>query len=190
MAYQGPIWAIGLLFFFLVHFSVSAAKVPSRTVSVPFNRTIFPSHFLFGASTSTYQYEGAWKEDGKGPSIWDTFAHTHPEKILDRSNGDIALDFYHRYKEDVKLAKFEGLDAFRFSIAWTRILQETKSTGIDHYNNLINEILALGIKPLVTLFHWDLPQALEDEYHGFLSPKILDDYIDFVGICFKHLETE
>ncbi|KAH0733617.1 hypothetical protein KY289_004805 [Solanum tuberosum] len=114
------------------------------------------------------------------------------KKILDRSNGDIALDFYHRYKEDVKLAKFEGLDAFRISIAWTRILPKgqvkkgVNQAGIDHYNSLINEIVALGIKPLVTLFHWDLPQALEDEYLGFLSPKIVDDYVDFVEICFKN----
>ncbi|KAF3631415.1 Furcatin hydrolase [Capsicum annuum] len=196
MASKGPFLAVGLLIFlatFLAtaEFSV-AAKVPSRTISTPFNRTIFPSSFLFGASTSSYQYEGAWNEDGKGPSIIDTFVHTHPEKILDRSNGDIALDFYHRYKEDVKLAKFEGLDAFRFSIAWTRILPKGKlskgvnQAGIDHYNSLINEIVALGIKPLATLFHWDVPQALEDEYLGFLSPKIVGDYTDFVEICFKH----
>ncbi|XP_059311485.1 cyanogenic beta-glucosidase-like [Lycium ferocissimum] len=114
------------------------------------------------------------------------------EKISDGSNGDIALDFYHRYKEDVKLAKSEGLDAFRFSIAWARILPQGKlskgvnQVGIDYYNNLINEIIAHGIKPVVTLFHWDLPQALEDEYLGFLSPKILDDYLDLVEICFNY----
>lgn len=193
MAFQGQLLAIGLLIFLanFLEFSV-AVKVPSRTISTPFNRTIFPSHFLFGASTSSYQYEGAWNEDGKGPSIVDTFVHAHPEKILDHSNGDIALDFYHRYKEDVKLAKFEGLDAFRISIAWTRILPKghlskgVNQAGIDHYNSLINEIVALGIKPLVTLFHWDLPQALEDEYLGFLSPKIVKDYVDFVDICFKN----
>ncbi|XP_049368805.1 furcatin hydrolase-like [Solanum verrucosum] len=198
MAFQGSFWAISLLIFLanflsMIEFSLAAnAKVPSHTISDPFNRTIFSPDFLFGASTSSYQYEGAWNEDGKGPSIVDTFVHTHPEKILDRSNGDIALDFYHRYKEDVKLAKFEGLDAFRISIAWTRILPKgqvkkgVNQAGIDHYNSLINEIVALGIKPLVTLFHWDLPQALEDEYLGFLSPKIVDDYVDFVEICFKN----
>ncbi|KAK4738314.1 hypothetical protein R3W88_002011 [Solanum pinnatisectum] len=198
MAFQGSFWAISLLLFLasflsMIEFSLAAnTKVPSHTISNPFNRTIFSPDFLFGASTSSYQYEGAWNEDGKGPSIVDTFVHTHPEKILDRSNGDIALDFYHRYKEDVKLAKFEGLDAFRISIAWTRILPNgqvkkgVNQAGIDHYNSLINEIVALGIKPLVTLFHWDLPQALEDEYLGFLSPKIVNDYVDFVEICFKN----
>ncbi|XP_009758225.1 beta-glucosidase 12-like isoform X1 [Nicotiana sylvestris] len=194
MAFQGSL-LLGLFLLLtnvLVLIEVSlAANVPSHEITLPFNRTIFPSEFIFGASSSTYQYEGAWNEDGKGPSICDTFTHTHPEKILDHSNGDVALDFYHRYKDDLKLAKFEGLDAFRFSISWTRILPHGKlskginQAGIDHYNSLINEIVALGIKPLATLFHWDVPQALEDDYLGFLSPKIVEDFLDFVEICFK-----
>ncbi|KAM3358468.1 beta-glucosidase 13-like [Capsicum galapagoense] len=195
MASKGPFLAVGLLIFlatFLAtaEFSV-AAKVPSRTISTPFNRTIFPSSFLFGASTSSYQYEGAANEDGKGPSIWDTFTHNHPERIADHSNGDVAIDFYHRYKEDIRLMKLQGLNGFRFSISWSRILPYGKLSkgvnrkGISFYNNLINELLANGIQPLVSIFHWDLPQALEDEYQGFLSPQIADDFRDYAELCFQ-----
>ncbi|KAL8028510.1 hypothetical protein ABFX02_14G165400 [Erythranthe guttata] len=159
--------------------------------SKPFNRTDFPPGFLFGAASSAYQFEGAAFEGGKGPSIWDTFTHQFPGKIADRSNGDVALDFYHRYKEDIKLMKYLGLDVFRMSISWPRLIPRGKLSrgvnkeGIAFYNNVINELLANGIKPFVTIFHWDLPQALEDEYRGFLSPLIVDDYLDFADLCFK-----
>ncbi|CAA2978074.1 beta-glucosidase 12-like [Olea europaea subsp. europaea] len=137
------------------------------------------------------RYEGAAEEDGRGPSIWDDFTHKYPGKIVDHSNGDLANDFYHRYKEDVKLMEFIGLNAFRFSISWSRILPHGKLSkginkeGIAFYNNLINELLSKGIQPFPTLFHWDLPQALEDEYGGFLSPRIVDDFRDFADVCFK-----
>lgn len=156
-----------------------------------FSRDSFPSDFTFGAASAAYQYEGAAFEDGKGPSIWDKFTHQYPEKILDGSNGDVAVDFYHRYKDDVKLVKITGLTAFRMSISWPRILPKGKLSGginkkgIAFYNNVFNELLANGITPFVTLFHWDLPQPLEDEYNGFLSPQLIDDYRDFVGVCFK-----
>ncbi|XP_059649069.1 beta-glucosidase 12-like isoform X1 [Cornus florida] len=160
-------------------------------VSTSFNRSSFPDGFLFGASSAAYQYEGAAKEGGKGPSIWDKFVHTYPDKITDRSNGDVADDFYYRYKEDVQLMKFMGLDAFRFSICWPRVLPTGKlsggvnTEGVAFYNNLINELLANGIQPLVTIFHWDLPQPLHEEYGGFLSPRVLDDFLDFAELCFK-----
>ncbi|XP_027106821.1 beta-glucosidase 12 isoform X1 [Coffea arabica] len=163
----------------------------ARTVITSFNRSSFPDDFVFGASSAAYQYEGAAFEGGKGPSIWDTFTHKYPGKILNGSNGDVAEDFYHRYKDDVKLMKFIGLDAFRFSISWPRILPRGKLSGgvnkegVAFYNNLINELISNGIKPFVTIFHWDVPQALEDEYHSFLSPLIVDDYLDFVELCFK-----
>ncbi|KAA8520274.1 hypothetical protein F0562_014530 [Nyssa sinensis] len=168
-----------------------AAAAPSSGVSSLFNRSSFPAGFIFGASSAAYQYEGATKAGGKGPSIWDNFTHTYPEKILNRSNGDIADDFYHRYKEDVQLMKFIGLDAFRFSISWPRILPRGKLSegvnkeGVTYYNNLINELLANGIQPFVTIFHWDLPQALQDEYGGFLSHRVVDDFLDFAEVCFK-----
>ncbi|XP_019253704.1 PREDICTED: beta-glucosidase 13-like isoform X2 [Nicotiana attenuata] len=253
MAFQRS-FSLGLFVlvdFFVLSVFFVAADMESHEIPLPFNRTLFSTDFLFGASASAYQIEGAWNEDGKGPSIWDTFTHKHHayealygrrcrspigweageisllgpdlvqeaidevqlirqrllttqsrkksyaekrrrdlvftigdkvflrvspmkgvmrfgkrDKIWDQSNGDVALDFYHRYKEDIKLAKFEGLDSFRFSIAWSRILPR--------------------IKPMVTLFHWDVPQALEDDYLGFLSPKIVGEYLDFVEICFKY----
>ncbi|XP_047319446.1 beta-glucosidase 12-like [Impatiens glandulifera] len=156
-----------------------------------YNRTSFPRNFIFGTATSSYQTEGCAKEDGKGPNIYDIFTHKFPEKVLDRSTGDVADDFYHRYKEDVGLMKNIGMDAFRFSISWARILPRgnlsggINKAGIKFYNNLINQLLSKGIQPYVTIFHWDLPQALEDEYGGFLSPRIVDDFKDFAELCFK-----
>ncbi|TXG60168.1 hypothetical protein EZV62_014741 [Acer yangbiense] len=156
-----------------------------------FNRSSFPTEFVFGTASSSYQYEGAAKEDGRGPSIWDTFTHNSSDRISDRSNGDIAVDFYHRYKEDVQIMKDMNLDAFRFSISWSRLLPRGKLSGgvnkegISFYNNLINDLLSNGLQPFVTLFHWDLPQALEDEYGGFLSPHIVDDFRDFAEVCYK-----
>ncbi|KAI4383678.1 hypothetical protein MLD38_009486 [Melastoma candidum] len=155
------------------------------------SRTSFPKGFLFGTASAAYQYEGAWNEGGRGPSIWDTYTHQYPERIADRSTGDVAIDAYHRYKEDVSIMKDMGFDAYRFSISWSRILPTGKlggginKEGIAYYNNLINELLAKGIIPFVTLFHWDLPQALQDEYEGFLSPKVVADFRDYVDVCFK-----
>ncbi|CAO2832916.1 unnamed protein product [Amaranthus hypochondriacus] len=155
------------------------------------NRTSFPHGFIFGVASSAYQYEGAVKEDGKGPSIWDTYAHRFSDKIKDHSNGDVAEDSYHRYKEDVKLIKEMGLDAYRFSISWPRLLPKGKLSGgvnwngIRYYNNLINELLKFGIKPFVTLLHGDLPQALEDDYGGFLSTSIINDFRDYAELCYK-----
>ncbi|KAL5549716.1 hypothetical protein UlMin_004947 [Ulmus minor] len=157
----------------------------------PITRGNFPTGFIFGAASSAYQYEGAAYKDGRGPSIWDTFTKTHPEKIVDRSSGERADDFYYRYKEDVALLKEIGFDYFRFSISWPRILPRGKISrgvnkeGVQFYNNLIDELLSNGLQPAVTLFHWDTPQALEDEYGGFLSPSIVDDYKDYVEFCFK-----
>ncbi|XP_050224064.1 beta-glucosidase 12-like [Mercurialis annua] len=158
---------------------------------VSLNQSSFPAGFLFGTASAAYQYEGAANEGGRGPSIWDTYTHRYPGKILDGSTGNVANDAYHKYKEDVGIMKEMGLDAYRFSISWSRILPKGKlnggvnKEGIKYYNNLINELLANGIKPFITLFHWDLPQALEDEYGGFLSYKIVDDFRDYAEICFK-----
>ncbi|KAI7982189.1 Beta-glucosidase 12 [Camellia lanceoleosa] len=155
------------------------------------NRTSFPPGFAFGTASSAYQYEGGANKGGRGPSMWDTFTHKYPGKITDGSNGDVATDSYHRYKEDVAIMKEMGLDAYRFSISWSRVLPSGKLSGgvnkegIKYYNNLIDELLEKGIKPFVTLFHWDTPQVLEDEYGGFLSQKIVDDYQSFAELCFK-----
>ncbi|KAF8403882.1 hypothetical protein HHK36_011988 [Tetracentron sinense] len=159
--------------------------------SASFNRSSFPAGFVFGSASAAYQYEGAANEDGKGPSIWDYFTHNYPGRIADGSNGDVADDSYHRYKEDVSIMKEMGMDAYRFSISWPRLLPNGKTSGgvnkegIRYYNNLIDELLSNGVQPYVTLFHWDLPQALEDEYGGFLSPHIVDDFRDYVELCYK-----
>ncbi|XP_075647174.1 beta-glucosidase 13-like isoform X9 [Castanea sativa] len=155
------------------------------------SRSDFPAGFIFGGASSAYQYEGAAFQHGKGPSIWDTFTREHPEKIADHTTGDIADDFYYVFKGDIALMKEIGLDFFRFSISWTRILPKGKISGgvnqegITFYNNLINELLSQGLKPFITLFHWDVPQALEEEYGGFLSQNIVDDYRNYVDVCFK-----
>ncbi|KAF8657496.1 hypothetical protein HU200_060058 [Digitaria exilis] len=155
------------------------------------SRSQFPKNFLFGTASSAYQYEGAVTEGGRGPSIWDTYTHTHPEKIANGSNGDIAIDSYHRYQEDVKIMKEIGFNAYRFSISWTRILPYGKPSGgvnmegIKYYNNLINKLISEGIEPFVTLFHWDSPQVLEEQYGGFLSQHIVEDFGDYANICFR-----
>ncbi|KAI4333179.1 hypothetical protein L6164_018017 [Bauhinia variegata] len=163
--------------------------VQPSNYTVPFNRSSFPAGFVFGAGSAAYQTEGAATVDGRGPSIWDTFTKQHPEKILDGSNGDVAEDVYHKYKDDIKLMKEIGLDSFRFSISWPRIFPNGKGKvndlGVKFYNNLINELLSKRLTPFVTIFHWDVPQALEDEYGGFLSPKIVPDYRDYAEFCFK-----
>src|SRR5690349_17959494 len=125
----------------------------------------FPPAFLWGAATSAYQIEGAVREDGRTPSIWDTFSHT-PGKTVGGEHGDIAVDHYHRYREDVALMAELGLGAYRFSISWPRVQPDGRgpvnAAGLDFYERLVDELVAHGIVPIVTLFHWDLPQALED----------------------------
>ncbi|KAM1393316.1 hypothetical protein ACFX10_029125 [Malus domestica] len=169
----------------------TTAVIPSRYSSASLNRSSFPSGFVFGSASASYQYEGAWDEGGKGPSIWDNFTHQYPEKIIDGSNGDVADDQYHRYKEDVKIMNDMGLDAYRFSISWSRLLPNGKLSGgvnkegVQYYNNLINELLNKGVTPYATIFHWDLPQALEEEYGGFLNRQIVNHFRDYAELCFK-----
>ncbi|XP_027357326.1 beta-glucosidase 12-like [Abrus precatorius] len=170
---------------------IEASTLFINDISTSLNRNSFPKGFIFGTASSSYQYEGAANVGGRGPSIWDTFTHNYPDKIKDRSNGDVAIDEYHRYKEDVEIMKDMNLDAYRFSISWSRILPKGKLSGgvnkegINYYNNLINELLAKGLQPFVTIFHWDLPQTLEDEYGGFLSLNIVNDFRDYAELCFK-----
>jgi beta-glucosidase len=143
----------------------------------------FPDGFFWGTATSSYQIEGASNEDGKGPSIWDTFAQT-PGKIRDGSTGDAANDHYHRYKEDVKLMEDLGATAYRFSISWPRIFPngtgEPNPKGLDFYNRLVDELVAAGIAPFPTLYHWDLPQALQDK-GGWQSRDIPKAFADCAG---------
>ncbi|XP_042453908.1 beta-glucosidase 13-like isoform X3 [Zingiber officinale] len=136
-----------------------------KSSALQLDRNSFPKGFIFGTASSAYQYEGAATEGGRGPSIWDTLSHRHPELIADGSNGDVAVDSYHLYKEDVNIIKRMGMDAYRFSISWSRILP--------------------SLQPFVTLFHWDSPQALEDKYGGFLSQLIVEDFRNFAEVCFR-----
>ncbi|CAN6347130.1 unnamed protein product [Urochloa humidicola] len=155
--------------------------------ALKFTRQDFPRDFVFGAGTSAYQYEGATDEDGRSPSIWDTF--THEGRMPDKSTGDLGADGYRKYKEDVKLMSDTGLEAYRFSISWSRLIPSGRGPvnpkGLDYYNNLINELVNRGIEIHVTLHHLDFPQILEDEYHGWLSPRVVDDFAAYVDVCFR-----
>ena len=126
----------------------------------------FPPHFYWGTATASYQIEGGWNEDGKGESIWDTFSHTKG-KIRDGSTGDVACDHYHRWKEDVALMREIGCNAYRFSISWPRVIPKGKGKvnplGLSFYDRLVDALLEAKITPFITLYHWDLPQALQDE---------------------------
>ncbi|KAG9142066.1 hypothetical protein Leryth_026868 [Lithospermum erythrorhizon] len=135
-------------------------------------RNSFPPDFIFATASSAFQYEGAANIDGRGPSIWDHIAHNYPEKILDGSNGDVTQDFYHRYK-------------VQWVVPTGKVSRGVNKKGIEFYNRVINELISNGIKPFVTIYHWDIPQPLQDEYGGFVSPRIVNDYLDFADICFK-----
>ena len=148
----------------------------------------FPTDFVWGTATSSYQIEGAASKDGKGPSIWDAFCSI-PGKIQKNETGAVACDHYHRFKEDIQLMKNMGVKAYRFSIAWARIMPTGKDTineaGIQFYNELIDALLAAGITPWVTLYHWDLPLALQLEDDGWLGTSISDHFEAYAKLCFE-----
>ena len=153
------------------------------------NLFTFPKDFIWGAATASYQIEGAANEDGRGPSVWDTFCR-QPGRIANNDTGEKACDHYHLYKEDVQLMKKTGLKAYRFSIAWPRIFPKGEGKinqkGIDFYNRLIDELLKNDITPFVTLFHWDLPQALEDRYGGWRSKEVSRLFSEYAEVVTKH----
>jgi beta-glucosidase len=165
----------------------SSPKDGQRNPSLPLS---FPSNFLWGTATSAYQIEGAVNEDARGPSIWDRYAHTSG-KILDKSSADVANDHYHRYKEDVQLIKAMGVKAYRFSIAWPRVFPEGAGSpnpkGLDFYNRLLDELLENGIEPFATLYHWDLPQALQDRVGGWVSRDTSKAFADYAGYVAERL---
>lgn len=146
----------------------------------------FPKGFVWGAATAAYQIEGAWDADGKGPSIWDVFSHQEGV-IKNGDHGDVACDHYHRMEEDVRLMKEMGLMSYRFSIAWSRILPEGRGQinekGIAFYNRLIDALLAAEIEPVITLYHWDLPQALQEE-GGWANPQIVEDFGYYASVIY------
>jgi beta-glucosidase len=150
----------------------------------------FPADFVWGSATSAYQVEGSPLADGAGPSIWQRFCHT-PNLVRDGDTGDVACDHYRRYREDVALMKSLGMNAYRFSIGWSRILPHGKGAinpgGVDFYDRLVDELLRNDIEPMVTLFHWDLPAALDD-LGGWLNPDIADWFAEYASVMYRKLD--
>lgn len=148
----------------------------------------FPEHFLWGASTSAYQVEGAWDEDGKSPSIIDMYEH--PKQYADFK---VASDHYHRYKEDIRLFAEMGLKAYRFSVAWTRIIPcgtgAVNQAGIEHYRDVIKECRRYGIEPVVTMYHFDLPYCLEEK-GGWMNRKTIDAFVEYAGVLFQEFGSD
>jgi beta-glucosidase len=149
----------------------------------------FGDDFVWGVAHASYQVEGAWDADGKGPSIWDTFTHGGG-RVRNRDTGDVACDFYHRYPEDTSLVKELGFDAQRFSISWPRILPEgygrVNEAGLDFYDRLVDDCLAKGVQPWATLYHWDLPQALQDR-GGWANRSIIGWFEDYTATVAERL---
>jgi beta-glucosidase len=187
--------------------AAAASLLPGNLAAkiVPANRS-FPKGFKWGCATAAYQIEGAVHEDGRGPTNWDVFSHT-PGKVFGGDTGDVATDSYHRYAEDAQLLKNLGVSTYRMSLAWSRIFPEGRgapnSKGVDHYNRVIDNLLANGITPYVTMFHWDLPAALPGgwqnrdtalafaDYAGFMAGKLSDRVHNFMTVnelrCFTDL---
>ena len=149
----------------------------------------FPSDFVWGAATASYQVEGAWNKDGKGESIWDRFSHT-PGKVENGDTGDAACDHYHRYQDDVKIMQQLGLQAYRFSTSWPRALPSGRGLvnlrGLDFYDRLVDALCAANIQPYLTLYHWDLPQALQDE-GGWTNRNTCYAFADYTALMVKRL---
>src|SRR3954464_6745825 len=151
--------------------------------TVPADVRRFPGEFVWGVSTASYQIEGAVAEDGRRPSIWDTFSHT-PGRISNGDTGDVADDHYHHYREDVALMSELGVQSYRFSLAWPRIVPEgsgaINEAGLDFYRRLVDELVGAGITPFPTLYHWDLPQPLEDA-GGWANRDTAERFADYAG---------
>lgn len=145
----------------------------------------FPDGFLWGTASSSYQIEGAFDVDGRGASIWDTFSKT-PGKVVNGDTGDNACDHYHRFDEDIAIMKDLGVKAYRFSIAWPRLFPQgdnvREERGFAFYNRLINALIAARIEPMITLYHWDLPQTLEDK-GGWANRDVVEAFAHYAGAC-------
>jgi beta-glucosidase len=170
--------------------SAASGTPRNELAQTPSSGRTFPDGFLWGSATAAYQVEGAVKEDGRGPSIWDTFSHT-PGRTNSNATGDVADDHYHKYKEDVALMKALGVKTYRFSIAWPRVFPTGTGApnpkGLDFYNRLVDELIANGIQPFATLYHWDLPQALQDSGGGWESRDTSKAFADYAGYVAERL---
>ena len=170
--------------------AVAASPLVARgSVEPASTAASFPKGFYWGTATASYQIEGAWNEDGKGESIWDRFAHT-PGKIKDGTTGDLVCDHYHRYRDDIALMRSLHLNSYRFSISWPRIQPTgsgaTNPKGIDFYSRLVDALLEANIRPLVTLYHWDLPQPLEDA-GGWPNRDLAGRFADYAALVARAL---
>ncbi|CAH8360922.1 unnamed protein product [Eruca vesicaria subsp. sativa] len=164
--------------------TIFLALASSGKCSNVYSRKDFPKGFAFGAAASAYQWEGAVDEDGRTPSVWDTFVHSR-----NQANGEIACDGYHKYKEDVQLMVQTGLNAYRFSISWSRLIPNGRGhvnpKGLQFYKNFIELLVSHGIQPHVTLYHYDHPQYLDNEYGGWLNRRIIEDFTAYADVCFR-----
>jgi beta-glucosidase len=166
---------------------IESLPFPSGKMSVgaPFRKSDFGPGFRWGVATAAHQIEGAWQADGKGISIWDKFSHT-PNRIKTGEDADVSCDFYHRYRQDLALLASLHFDVFRFSLSWSRVLPQgigkANSAGLDFYDRVVDTCLSLGLEPWVTLYHWDLPQALEDKGGWTVRPVVewFEQYADLV----------
>jgi beta-glucosidase len=179
------------------HDSYSAVPVPAEQVPGSVRDSLiqqarFPEGFLWGTATASYQVEGGWNEDGKGESIWDRFTHT-PGKVRGGVTGDVACDQYHLYLQDIALAKRLNQKSHRFSISWPRIQPVGTGTPnmkrLDYYSRFVDTLLEAGIRPWCTMYHWDLPQAIEDR-GGWPNRDLANYFADYAGILAKHLAIE
>jgi beta-glucosidase len=169
--------------------SADAQQIPGAIATSEIQQARFPDGFLWGTATAAYQVEGAWNEDGKGESIWDRFTHT-VGKVKGGTTGDVACDQYHLFAQDLALAKSLNQKSYRFSISWPRIQPSGTGApnmkGIDHYSRLVDAMLANGLRPFCTLYHWDLPQGLEDK-GGWPNRDLAGYYADYAAILARHL---
>ncbi|XP_063619466.1 myrosinase 1-like [Cydia splendana] len=166
----------------------SLSVLSARGESGPGNYT-FPDGFMFGVATAAYQIEGAWNEDGKGESMWDTFLHSHPYYTPDHSNGDVAADSYHKYMDDIAIVKELGVEYYRLSISWPRLLpngtdNNISKSAVRYYRKVITELIKVNIIPVVTLFHWDMPTPIMD-LGGWANPQIVNYFRDYARVVFN-----
>src|SRR6195952_339761 len=156
--------------------------MPKTTIAA--SDCTFPADFVWGAATAAYQIEGATREDGRGPSTWDVFCK-RPGAVFEGHSGDLACDHYHRYRDDVALMRNLGLQAYRFSVSWSRVLPEGRGqqnpAGLAFYDRLVDSVLEAGMQPMCTLFHWDLPQALQQR-GGFANRDMADWFADYASL--------
>lgn len=150
----------------------------------------FPANFKFGSASAATQVEGAALEDGRSESIWDYFVRKNPGKIIDGSTPNATADFYHNYELDISNMKDHGVQMYRFSISWSRVLPNgdrsyINKLGVHFYQDVIKKLKDAGIEPLVTLYHWDLPQILQSTYGGWLNETVTDLYADYARLCFE-----